>query len=243
MTAYCNSTSSFILWSWTGRRVMLCHVVPTEADISVNFRKKSDTLCICVTWIIRMCDVSYSHAQHNSFLRATWIIHTYDSVCEVCCCCVNCREKASNACIRAKLVTIWYQLLYFVLVRMMKLEMQWPRHVFKAGKVSYCTLIYRHIVRLVKLHIQTHNMKGMHRHMIQRHKIHTHDTWLHILMYRVSICGCVILHIQIHNSYGPHRHMIPRRMTHTHETFASVLCVCMRLGKIAHTDTRYIGHC
>ena len=45
--------------------------------------QKSDTSCTCVTWIIRMCDVTYSHAQHDSCLHATLIICTYDSVCEV----------------------------------------------------------------------------------------------------------------------------------------------------------------
>jgi len=33
---------------------------------------------ICVTWLIRMCDMTHSYVRHDSFICATWLIHMCD---------------------------------------------------------------------------------------------------------------------------------------------------------------------
>jgi len=40
----------------------------------------NENVCVCmrITWLIHMCDMTYSHVRHDSFTCVTWLIHMCD---------------------------------------------------------------------------------------------------------------------------------------------------------------------
>jgi len=65
----------------------LIHIYLTHSYLSVAASARLIYICICVTQLIHICDMTHPCVQHNSYTRATWLILGVSKVEWRCSCC------------------------------------------------------------------------------------------------------------------------------------------------------------
>jgi len=70
----CNMTNSYV---WHYSFISATRLIPETTYLLTMAHCYDDTTnaydsCVCVTWLIHMCDITHSYVRHDSFIYVTW---------------------------------------------------------------------------------------------------------------------------------------------------------------------------